>query len=223
MGEALGQILPLAVGVAISPVPIIGVVLMLVTPRARVNGPAFVVGWVAGLALVGAVVLLASPDASDGGAPATWVSVTKLVIGIALVLVAARNWRGRPREGSAPPTPKWMGAIEGFTAPKALVAGVVLSAANPKNLLLSVAAAASIAQKAISGGAKAATYAMFAVLGTIGVAVPVAIYFALGDRAPAVLDRLRSWMARNNAVIMATLLLVIGVKLIGDGISGFAG
>ena len=45
MGEAIGQVLPMAVGVALSPIPIIAVVLMLVTPRAKVNGPMFIVGW----------------------------------------------------------------------------------------------------------------------------------------------------------------------------------
>ena len=45
MGEAIGQSLPLAVGVALSPVRIIAVVLMLATARARANGPAFVLGW----------------------------------------------------------------------------------------------------------------------------------------------------------------------------------
>jgi len=58
VGRAIGQILSFAVAVAISPVPIIGVVLMLSTPRARSNGPAFLVGWIFGLALLGTVVLL---------------------------------------------------------------------------------------------------------------------------------------------------------------------
>ena len=49
MGEAIGQSLPLAIGVALSPIPIIAVVLMLTTPRARANGPAFVLGWLVGL------------------------------------------------------------------------------------------------------------------------------------------------------------------------------
>src|SRR3954454_10090690 len=75
MGEAIGQVLPLAVGVAVSPVRIVAVVLMLVTPRARVNGPAFVVGWIVGLGIVGAIVLgVADPaGATSDGQPATWV------------------------------------------------------------------------------------------------------------------------------------------------------
>ena len=223
MGQAIGQVLSLAVGVAISPVPIIAVVLMLVTPRARSNGPAFVVGWLLGLSIVGTIVLLVAPDATnDSGGPATWVSTLKLVLGVLLVLLALKQWRGRPHAGEEPPTPKWMGAIDAFTAPKALGAGAVLSGANPKNLLLAVGAAAAIVQTGLSGGEQAVAYAVFAVLATVGVAVPVVIYFALGDRAGAILNRLKTWLANNNAVIMAVLLLVIGVKLIGGAISGFS-
>lgn len=223
MGQAIGQVLPFALGVAISPVPIIAVVLMLVTPRARSNGPAFVVGWLLGLSIVGTIVLLVAPDGtSDSGGPATWVSTLKLVLGVLLLLLALKQWHSRPHEGEQAPTPKWMGAIDGFTAPKALGAGAVLSGANPKNLLLTLGAAAAIVQTGISGGEQAAAYAVFAVLATVGVAVPVVIYFALGDQAGALLEGLKAWLAKNNAVIMAVLLLVIGVKLIGDAISGFS-
>jgi threonine/homoserine/homoserine lactone efflux protein len=115
-----------------------------------------------------------------------------------------------------------MGAIDGFAAPKALGAGVVLSAANPKNLLLAIAAAAAIVQTDIPGREQAISYAVFALIGTVGVAIPVVIYFALGDRAGPVLERLKSWLAQNNGVIMAVLLLIIGAKLIGDAIAGFS-
>jgi hypothetical protein len=225
MGQAIGQTLSYAVGVAISPLPIIAVILMLVTPKARVNGPAFLVGWLLGLAVVGTVVLVfaGSRNASDGGEPATWVSSLRLVLGILLVLVAAKQWRGRPHGDEDPPAPKWMGAIESFTPLKALGTGAVLAGANPKNLLLSVGAAAAIAQTGISGGHQAIAYAVFAFIGTIGVATPIVIFFALGDKAGATLGRLKTWMAHNNGVIMAVLCLVIGAKLIGDAISGFSG
>ena len=115
-----------------------------------------------------------------------------------------------------------MGAIEAFAPPKAFGAGALLAGANPKNLLLSAGAAAAIAQTGIAGGEQAVAYAVFAVIGTIGVATPVVIFFALGDRAGPVLDRLKTWMAHNNGVIMAVLCLVIGAKLIGDAIGGFS-
>ena len=63
---------------------------------------------------------------------------------------------------------------------------------------------------------------MFVAIGSLGVAIPVVIFFALGDRSGPLLARLESWMARNNAVIMAVLSLVIGAKLIGDVSAGFS-
>ena len=63
---------------------------------------------------------------------------------------------------------------------------------------------------------------MFILVGTLGPGIPVAIYFALGQRARRILDELKAWMGAHNAAIMAVLCLVIGVKLIGDGISGLA-
>ena len=137
MKEAIGQVLSLGIGVAVSPIPIIAVVLMLATPRARSNGPAFVLGWVVGLAIVGTVVLLVSggADASSDGEPATWVSVLELVLGLLLLLYAVRGWRGRPRRGDHEAAlPTWMQTIDAFSAPKALAMGVLLSGVNPKNL-----------------------------------------------------------------------------------------
>jgi len=225
MGEAIGQSLPLAIGVALSPVPIIAVVLMLTTSRARANGPAFVLGWLLGLGVVGAMVLaLAGPgEASESGQPATWVSWVLLLLGVLLLLVAARQFRGRPREGEEAPLPKWMGAIERFKAGAALGGGAALAGANPKNLLLAIGGAAAIAQTGIAGGQQVIAYAVFAVIGTLGVAAPVVIYFAMGRRSAEVLGRLKDWMGHNNAVIMSVLCLVIGMKLIGDAISGLTG
>jgi Sap, sulfolipid-1-addressing protein len=222
MGQAIGQSLPLAIGVALSPVPIIAVVLMLTTPRARTNGPSFVLGWLVGLGVVGAIVLaLAGPGgASEEGQPAAWVSWLKLLLGLGLLLVAVRQFRGRPRGDEEAPLPKWMGAIDRFGPGQALGGGAALAGANPKNLLLAVAAAAAIAQTGIAGGQQAVAYAVFAVVGTVGVGVPVGIYFAMGTRSAELLGRLKDWMAHNNAVIMAVLCLVIGVKLVGDALGG---
>jgi hypothetical protein len=209
MGQAIGGSLPLAVGIALSPVAIIAVVLMLTTEKARVNGPAFTLGWLAGLGVIGVIVLVIAGPAggSSSGEPATWVSWLKIVLGVLLLLVAARQFRGRPRGQEEPEIPKWMGAIDTL---------------NPKNLLLAVGGAAAIAQTGISGGQQAIAYLVFALIGTIGVAAPLVIYFAMGKRSADVLGKLKDWMAQHNAVIMTVLCLIIGVKLIGDAISSLS-
>jgi len=224
MGEAIGQLLPFAVGVAVSPMPIVAVVLMLVTRRARTNGPAFLVGWIAGIAILGAILLaIAGPaSAGDDGRPAAWVDWLKLVLGLLLLLVAARQWRGRPHEGDEAATPKWMGALDAFTPAKALGGGVVLGTVNPKNLLLIVGGAAAVAQTGVSTGDQVIAWAVFTLIASLGVGAPVVIFFALGDRAAKLLDELKTWLARNNTAIMAVLCLIIAVKLVGDAITGFS-
>jgi len=224
VGDAIGQVLSFGVGVALSPVPIIAVVLMLGTPRARANGPAFIVGWVVGLAVIGTVVLLAASgaDASENGEPATWVAIVELVLGLLLLAVAVGQWRGRPREGDDAALPKWMQAIDSFAPGKALAMGILLSALNPKNLILTVGAATAIAQTGIGTGKQAVALAIFVVIGTLGPGVPVAIYFVLGGRAEHILEGLKRWMAGHNAAIMAVLCLVIGAKLVGDAVSGLS-
>jgi threonine/homoserine/homoserine lactone efflux protein len=224
VAEAIGALLPFAVGVALSPMPIVAVVLMLVTRRARTNGPAFLFGWTFGVAVAGAILLaVAGPaGASDEGQPADWVSWLKLVLGLLLALVAVRQWRSRPQEGDEVPTPKWMGSLDGFTPVKAAGAAVLLAAINPKNLLFIVGGAAAVAQTGVPGGEQAIAWVVFTLIATVGVAVPVVIYFALGPRAADVLDRVKTSMIRNNTAIMAVLCLIVGVKLVGDAISGFS-
>jgi hypothetical protein len=59
MGQGISEVLPFAVGIAISPVPIIAIILILFSDRARAAGPAFLLGWVIGLDAGDAVVALA--------------------------------------------------------------------------------------------------------------------------------------------------------------------
>jgi threonine/homoserine/homoserine lactone efflux protein len=224
VGQAIGQVLSFGVGVALSPIPIIAVVLMLTTPEARVNGPAFIAGWILGLAAAGTIVLVAASgaDASTQGAPADWVSVVKIVLGVLLLGLAARQWRGRPRGDAEPQLPDWMRTIDTFKAPKAAGMGVLLSALNPKNLILVVGAATAIAQTGVGTGDQAVALAVFVLIGTLGPGIPVAIYFLMRERAAEILEHLHDWMARQNAAIMAVICLVIGAKLIGDAISALS-
>jgi threonine/homoserine/homoserine lactone efflux protein len=220
MGSAIGQSLPVAVGVLISPLPIVAVVLMLVSRRAAVNATAFLLGWFLSVTVVTLVVavLVGSATTDDGGPPA-WAAWVKVVLGVLLVLLAVKQWRGRPQAGVAPETPKWMQAIDAFTPVRAFGLAVLLSAVNPKNLLLVVSGGAAIASASSDTSDQVAAAIVFALVASVGVATPVVISLAAGERAAAVLDELKAWMIQNNAVIMAVLLLVIGAKMIGDGIS----
>lgn len=222
MGGVIGDLLPMAIGVAISPVPIIAVILMLFSARARSNGPVFLAGWMLGLVAVGVVVLAlaGAAGAEDDGGPSTVASVVKLLLGLLLLLMAVRQWRDRPEPGEEAPVPGWMRAIDSFTAGRALGLAVLLSAVNPKNLALAVAAATTIAQAALSGGQTATALAVFVVLASASIAVPVVFYLVGGSRAKTVLDGWKTWLSANNATVMTVLLSVFGTVLLGKGIGG---
>jgi Sap, sulfolipid-1-addressing protein len=221
MGQAIGEILPLAIGVAISIVPIIAIILMLITPKAKSNGVAFLVGWLLGLIVVGAAVLVIANSAgvSDQSGPSTTVGWIQLVLGLLFLLLAVKQWRSRPAPGEAAPMPKWMQLIDTFTPGKSLGLAAVLSGVNPKNLVLSISAASTIAQTGLAGSQQAVVLGVFILLGSVGIIAPLVVYFVMGDRAAAVLDGWKAFLAANNAAIMCVLFLVFGVVLIGKAIA----
>jgi threonine/homoserine/homoserine lactone efflux protein len=220
VGAAVGQSLPIAVGVLISPLPIVAVVLMLLSRSARANASAFVLGWLLSIGIVvGVVATLAGAGTSESDETPTWAAVLKLVLGVLLLLVAARQWRGRPRDGVEPPAPKWMQAIDTFTPVRAFGLAVLLSAVNPKNLLLVISGGVAIASATPDPDSIWVSALVFAVVASLGVAAPLVLYLVMGRRAARLLEELKTWMVRDNAIIMAVLLTVIAAKLIGDAIT----
>jgi hypothetical protein len=222
MGGAIGQSLPFAVGLALSPFPLVAMVLILSGPRARVNGPLFARASVGGLALVGTVVLVVSGDeaAADSGAPADWVSWLRLALGLLLLWFAGRSWsRRQPVDGPAR-SPAWIRTIDTLTWPRALGMGALASALNPKNLALAIAGSAAIAQAELPAGESAVALAVMVAIGTLGVSVPLALHLTLGERSAGPLGAVKDAMVRYNDVIIAVIAVIFGVTLIGDAISG---
>lgn len=223
MGAVIGESLPLALGVAISPVPIIAAILMLLSPKARVTSVGFLLGWVLGIVaavtvftLLSSVIPVEDPDAAR---PIR--GTVQLLLGVLLLLLAVAQWRKRPRPGQEAVMPKWMQAIDTMSFPTAFGLGFLLSAVNPKNLLMAAGAGVGIGGGALSGGATTVAIAVFTLIAASTVLVPVVGYLVAAERLRGPLDALRGWLAAENAVIMAVLLLVIGVSMIGKGIGSF--
>ncbi|MEU9380357.1 GAP family protein [Streptomyces sp. NPDC048279] len=224
MGKVLGDVLGLAAGVAVSPLPIIAVILVLATPRGRLNGVLFTVGWILGLAALGAVMLaIASPArASAHNHPATWVGALKLAIGLFLVVFGALQWHRRPRDPSQARLPKWMSAIDRLTPVKVFALGLALAALNAKNAPLTIAAGAAIGSAGLPLGQQIASLAVFVVIATLGLLAPLGVFLLGGARAKATLGDWKDWAARHNVAVMAVLFFVLGLKLLGDGIGVLA-
>lgn len=104
--------------ITLSPMPIIAVILLLATAAAGRNGAAFLLGRVTGPAVIGVVVLAVLGPTAHGGqrSTATWVSWLQLLLGVALLCLAVRQFRRRPAKDTEPAMPKWMHRVRLGTA-----------------------------------------------------------------------------------------------------------
>lgn len=219
--EVVGEVLTPAIGIALSPIPIIAAILMLLSPRAGRTAPAFAAGWTAGILVVALAVMLfvpASAAAGNGGG-GTAVGVVKLLLGVLFLLMAAGQWRKRPKAGETARLPKWMAGVDRMSPGTAFGIGAALSALNPKNLPLALTAGLSLAR--LSGGESVLALVVFVLVAACSVLVPVAVYLLFTERMRAPLDRMKDWLTRNNATVMFIVLLVLGVSVIGKGIASF--
>src|ERR1700693_101744 len=135
MGQGISEVLTFAIGVAISPVPIIAVILMLFSRRATVNGPAFLAGWVVALAAVSTIIYVVSHDGNVATSSTASDSVSwgKIVLGIALLLAARRSWHKRTAAGEEPAMPRWMAGVDALSPVKAFGLGVLLAGLHPQD------------------------------------------------------------------------------------------
>lgn len=221
MTEAIGTTLTLALGVAISPVPIIATILMLLSPTASRTGTSFLLGWLVGItaaiSLFTALGTLMPTEAGNQGSQPV-VAVIQAFLGLGLLLLAVRQWRGRPSPDDDPELPAWMNGITSISPGKAFGLGVLLAAVNPKNLFLTIAAGVTFSKADLNMGPLVISIAIWVLIAASTVLVPVLGALSMPQRVAGPLDRLRAWLAANNATVMCVLLLVIGVNLLGKAL-----
>lgn len=221
MGPIIGETLPLTLGIAVSPLAIIAVILMLLSPNARRTGPGFLIGWILGIAVpVSVFVLLAGalPPQHDMGGPNVVRALVQFVLAILLLLLALRQWRGRPAPGEEAALPKWMSAIDSITFARAFGLGVLLSAPRPKTLLIAASAGVTIGGAGLPSTAQFVAAAVFVAAAASTVLIPVVAFLVASDRLRKPLEALRRWLARENTVLMTVLLSVLGVVMLGKAI-----
>ncbi|MEV7783268.1 GAP family protein [Kitasatospora sp. NPDC088351] len=219
MGDAVGQMLASAVGIAISPLPLIAVILMLATPKGRVNGAAFAAGWAVALAAVVTVVVLAGSGLTTGSSKPVWAWWLKLAIGVFLLLLGLTRWKDRPREGHVHGPPTWMRTVHRSTPGRVVGLAAVLLTADPKNLVLAVGGALSIATSTASGSGKAVAAALLVLVGSLCTLLPSAVHLFGGDGAARTLGEWKAWTAAHNPAIVLVSLVVLGATYVGDAIS----
>jgi threonine/homoserine/homoserine lactone efflux protein len=226
MVKTFFDFLPFAVGIAISPVPIITVILILFSSRARWNGSAFLLGWALGIGIPGIVVMMFMVSSKNVvvASPTKLASGIRILMGAILLFAAVHRWKKRPKADKETSIPKWMLVIDSISPLKALIIGFLFAdVTNPKNMALTIAACVTITNAALSQVLSVAMVTAFVIISSAGVAIPVILYLAGGESAKLTLDAWKVWLMRNNHAVMAILFLVFGLILLSEGIQGLIG
>ena len=219
MLSALGQVLPIAVAVAFSSVPITATILILLSPKRNISGAAFLVGWVAGLIIVvsaatfGAQALPIKSLRSQQSA----FGVAEIVIGAALVILGIVSGLRAARHPTPAQGAKWLSAVKSFGPRPSFGLAVVLNF-RPKGLLLGVAAGLAIGGDATSVSDAVGAIAFYVVISASTVAGPIISTIAMPELMQPRLVSAQHWLEQHGRLVTSLLMGLIGVVILGAGL-----
>lgn len=215
-GPVLASLVPLALVIAVSPLTIIPAVLVLQAPRPRPASLAFLTGWVLGLAALTAIFVVGSGALGDlNTAPPAWASWLRIVLGSALILFGIYRWVSRKGHSESP---RWMRSFATITPQRAGIVGAVLVVVRLEVSALVLAAGLDIGTSRLGTVGQWLAAAIFVGLSASTVAIPILAYAAAGDRLDDQLNRLKDWMEKNHAAMLAAVLVLIGLMVLSKGI-----
>ena len=222
MGPVIGDLLPLALGIAISPTPVAAVIVMLLSTRGQVTSLGFVLGWIIGVALAIFTLTWLSalvPQARFSVSPAL-LGTAEMLLGLVLVGFGIRQWTSR-NATSTDDMPRWLRAVDTLKPWQALPVGFVYAAFRPKNFVLTAAAALVITDGEVTFAESLVAIGVFTVIASATLAFPVVASLTGIKNTRALLEGFRERILKNVGVITGTALLILGVVVLGMGIGEF--
>jgi threonine/homoserine/homoserine lactone efflux protein len=211
----LTTLIPLALVIAISPLSVIPAVLVLQAPHPRPTSLAFLGGWLLGLAALTAI-FVASSGALEGlhDKPPAWASWLRVVLGVALIAFGIYRWQTRHGHTESP---KWMRSFATLTPRRAVITGMVLVVVRLEVLVMCALAGLAIGSSGLGMAAHWILAAIFVAVAASTVAIPVLAYAGAGNRLDDSMARIKDWMEKNNAALLAAILVLIGAMVLYNG------
>jgi hypothetical protein len=218
MWQALGGLLPIAVAVAISSVPITATILILLSPNRNVAALPFLIGSVIGVA--GVIVLSAFVTSALPKPPRLRPDLASaalfIVIGLALVVLGIVNLRRSARTEKSG-IPRWLSRVGSFGALVSFAVAVLLGF-RPKGLLLGMAAGLVLRGANVDAGQDVALVVIYTVIATSTVIVPITASFVARRRVEPRLIAARDWLTDNGRILTSLMMSMIGVVIFGAGL-----
>ena len=215
--QLLLQILPVAVAIAVNPVPIIAAIVMTATERPTANGIAYLTALSAVSFGFGAAVLLIFHGAAPGTGTRTGhvVLVLWLLFGLAFVAAFLVLLIRRPKSGEEEREPGWMRWIGRLGPLGAAVVGVLLV-----NYEMEAPALSDILAANVTRAAAFAALGLFVAVAVSTSVVPVVAHIAAPGPVGSALGRARGWLARYHRPILMVAFAAIGVLYTVKGAAG---
>jgi hypothetical protein len=220
------DLLALSIASAMGPGQIIFDTLLLLSPkRAVIKAGSFVAGMTAirliqgivfGLILGGAV-----NSVSNTSQPNVISSTLLLVLGIALLITAYKQWQNQDQSDES--QPKWLSMIEGLTPIKAFGIGAILVATSPNLWVFTLNAIAVISEAQLSRLNSAIAFLLFILAAEVLVLSPILMRILMPDKAIQYLHAISDWLNKNNRTLMIVISLVFGVFFLVKGIVNLLG
>lgn len=219
--KAIGTVIGPAMGAAITPVPIMVVVVFLLMKGGRPKAWAYGVGAIVGLSIASIAIFLGANNATDTTSSASTMSrVFSGVVTALFFFFAYRMFTTRPRKGEVPPEPGWMTKVGSMNVAMAFVMGAAMLTINAKNLPIMASLGPSIAAAGGTTTEGIVACVVFAVIASLGVLAPSIAVLFMGDHADATLAEWKTWLLFNNKLIMAILFVLLGANSLGSALGG---
>jgi len=202
----------IGLGIALEPFPLVAFMLVLTAEKGTWKGLAFILGWLACLVVVIAAVILATGN--DPPKPQTVPSdaalAVKIVLGVVLIAIAARQQRrrGRPRK-----PPAWTARLDRLSLLS--VAGL---AAFLQPWTLVAAGAATMVNAKLATAGDYLTLVLFCLLATSSFLYLELYAVFAGAKADERLQRLRGWLDAHQDQMIIAICLLLGLWLVGKSI-----
>ena len=223
----VASVLPLAVAKMVAPTIVPIPIALLTSRHGRAKSAVFTLGWFLGPIVMGNVVLLLiAAFAVPGEAASTIAHALMLGLGLLCLLLTLQAWRlsasllpiGRASSAAA-----WSESVDRFSISQSFFSGALLSGSGFKGTALLLSTLAVIAEANLDIVQAELALLVFAAIGSLLIGTPFAIAVYFGERADAVLGRLRAWLDLHGQAVVLGTLLVLGVWLVGKGLEGLLG